>query len=159
MRRAAGICAALSALVLLSACGLGAYAPESTPAETESTYVQPEESAQMRINVQVGEKVFHAALEDNAAARALAEMLPLTLELDDYGGFEKVGTLGTGLPARDSRITTAPGDIVLYNGSQIVMFYGSNTWSYTRLGRIEDLSGWEDALGAGAVTVTLTMED
>ena len=113
----------------------------------------------MRINVQVGETVFHAALEDNAAARALAEMLPLTLELDDYGGFEKAGSLGTGLPARDSRITTAPGDIVLYNGSQIVMFYGSNTWSYTRLGRIEDLSGWEEALGAGAVTVTLTMED
>ena len=82
---------------------------------------------------------------------------PLTLNLADYGGFEKVGSLGTGLPASDSQTITKSGDIVLYNGDQIVIFYGSNSWSYTRLGRIDDLNGWVEALGSGDVSVTLAL--
>lgn len=68
-----------------------------------------------------------------------------------------VGSLETDLPADDSRTTTRAGDIVLYNGNQIVVFYGSNSWSYTRIGKIDDLSGWEDALGSGDVTVTFSL--
>lgn len=68
-----------------------------------------------------------------------------------------VGSLGTSLPADDSRTTTRAGDIVLYNGNQIVVFYGSNSWSCTRIGKIDDLSGWEDALGSGDVTVTFSL--
>ena len=63
------------------------------------------------------------------------------------------------LTTSNSQTTTSAGDIVLYNGNQIVIFYGSNTWSYTRLGKIDDLSGWEDALGSGDVTVTFSPED
>jgi len=83
---------------------------------------------------------------------------PINIQMSDYSGFEKVGSLGTSLPADDSQTTTHAGDIVLYNGNQIVIFYGSNSWSYTRLGKIDDLSGWEDALGSGDVMVTFSLE-
>ncbi len=114
----------------------------------------------MKIAVQAGGKTFYAALEDNVAARAFAEMLrdaPLSVGMSDYGGFEKVGSLGRTLPSEDKSITTSAGDIVLYNRNQIVAFYGSNTWSYTRLARIENLAGWREALGSGAVTLTFSI--
>ena len=76
----------------------------------------------------------------------------------DYGGFEKVGPLGQSLPTSNSQTTTQSGDIVLYQGNQVVIFYGSNTWSYTRLGRIDNLSGWEEALGRGDVSVTFSLQ-
>ena len=83
---------------------------------------------------------------------------PVVIQMSDYSGFEKVGPLGTSLPVNNSQTTTQAGDIVLYNGDQIVIFYGSNSWSYTRLGHIDDLTGWEDALGSGDVTMTLSLE-
>ncbi len=113
------------------------------------------------MKVQIGSSVFTATLEDNEAVSALVEMLeasPIVLEMADYSGFEKVGALGTALPASDTQITTQPGDIILYNRDQIVLFYGSNSWSYTRLGQIDDLTGWEAALGSGDVTVVLSLE-
>lgn len=116
----------------------------------------------MNMNVEVGGESFTATLENNSAAAALAEMLrsePLTIEMSDYAGFEKVGSLGTRLPASNAQTITSSGDIVLYNGSQIVIFYGSNSWSYTRLGRIDDLDGWADALGSGDVTVTFSLTE
>lgn len=103
---------------------------------------------------------FPATFADNQGAEALANLLadgPLTLSLDDYGGFEKVGSLGQSLPTSNTHITTQSGDIVLYQGSQIVLFYGSNSWSYTRLGRVTDLTGWKEALGQSDVTVTLSL--
>lgn len=103
---------------------------------------------------------FVAELEDNPAAEALAEMLgrgPVSVALSDYGGFEKVGPLGASLPTSDERITTRPGDIVLYQGSQLVAFYGSNTWPYTPLAHVGDLEGWSGALGEGSVEVTLSL--
>ena len=105
---------------------------------------------------------FPATFADNQGAEALADMLtdgPLTLSLDDYGGFEKVGSLGQSLPTSNTHITTQSGDIVLYQGSQIVLFYGSNSWSYTRLGRVTDLTGWKEALGQSDVTVTLSLTE
>ena len=75
--------------------------------------------------------------EENDAVEALRGLLPLRVELSPYGGFEQVGALGDSLPRNDTEITTEPGDIMLYSGNQIVLFYGSNTWQYTRLGRIE----------------------
>ena len=77
-----------------------------------------------------------------------------------YGGFEQVGALGTSLPRDDRQTTTQAGDIVLYAGDQIVVFYGSNSWAYTRLGRITDQSvqALRDLLGNGDVTVTLSLE-
>ena len=121
-----------------------------------------EEESSVQISVTVNDTEFKATLAGNAASIALAELSrerPLVIELIDYGGFEKVGRLGADLPAEDRRITTAPGDIVLYQGNQIVMFYGSNTWSYTPLARIDDLSGWERALGGGDATVAISSEE
>ena len=114
----------------------------------------------MRMTVQAGGRSFAARLEENDAARAFAEMLrgaPLSVRMSDYGGFEKVGRLPVALPASDRRITTSAGDIVLYNRSQIVAFYGPNTWSYTRLAKIENIEGWREALGKGDVTLTFSI--
>ena len=114
----------------------------------------------MSMRVEVGDHTFTATLEDNEAVRTLKEMMaeaPIVIEMSDYSGFEKVGPLGTSLPTSNSQTTTHAGDIVLYNGNQIVIFYGSNSWSYTRLGHIDDLTGWEDALGSGDVTVTFSL--
>lgn len=113
------------------------------------------------MTLQIGNSTFTATLENNAAVDAFVEMMSdasVIIQMSDHSGFEKVGSLGTDLPADDSQTTTQAGDIVLYNGDQIVIFYGSNSWSYTRLGKIDDLSGWEDALGSGDVTVTFSLE-
>lgn len=119
-----------------------------------------EEDDEMEMTMQVGESAFTATLEENAAVDALVEMMehgPVTIQMSDYAGFEKVGALGTNLPTSNSQTTTQAGDIVLYQGSQIVLFYGSNSWSYTRLGRIDDLTGWAEALGSGDVSVTFSL--
>lgn len=120
-----------------------------------------EENAVMNMKVQVGDTIFSATLEENVAVSALVDMMresPVVLQMSDYSGFEKVGPLGTSLPADNGQTTTHAGDIVLYNGNQIVIFYGSNSWSYTRLGHIDDLTGWEEALGNGDVMVTFSLE-
>ena len=76
-----------------------------------------------------------------------------------YGGFEQVGEIGTSLPRNDVQTTTSAGDIVLYSGNQIVIFYGNNSWAYTRLGHITDLSEEKltELLGDHDVTITLEM--
>ena len=133
-----------------------------TPAEQEpEKETGEEEDTTMKMNVQVGDSIFTATLEHNAAVDALVEMMesgPVVIRMRDYSGFEKVGSLGTSLPTDNSQTVTQAGDIVLYQGNQIVIFYGSNSWSYTRLGKIDDLSGWEEALGSGDVTVTFSLE-
>lgn len=137
------LCTALifSALFMMTACGGG--------------------NTEMKMKVEVGGAAFTATLEKNEAVNALVEMMekePVVIEMSDYAGFEKVGGLGKSLPASNSQTTTQAGDIVLYSGNQIVIFYGSNSWSYTRLGKIDDLAGWEEALGSGDVTVTFSVE-
>ena len=134
-------------------------AAESGEPETEQ---DEEENSEMQMNVQVGGSTFTATLEENAAVDALVDMMEqgsVTIQMSDYSGFEKVGPLGTSLPTSNQQTTTQAGDIVLYQGNQIVMFYGSNSWSYTRLGHIDDLTGWEEALGSGDVTVTFSLTE
>ena len=112
------------------------------------------------MKIQIGDASFTATLEDNSAVRELVEMMkdePITIDMNDYSGFEKVGPLGRSLTADNHQTTTSAGDIVLYNGNQIVMFFGSNTWSYTRIGRIDDLSGWKEALGSGNITAVFSL--
>lgn len=121
-----------------------------------------ENIANMKINVRIGNTTFTAALEDNAATRELVEMMkqaPISINMSDYSGFEKVGSLGRSLTTDNHQTTTSAGDIVLYNGNQIVMFYGSNSWSYTRIGRIENLSGWQETLGNGDITAVFTIAE
>lgn len=136
-------------------------AEPSLEEKTSLSEVSEESENEMNMNVQVGDAVFSATLEENEAVTAFVEMMregSVVIRMSDYSGFEKVGPLGTSLPASNSQTTTHAGDIVLYNGNQIVIFYGSNSWSYTRLGHIDDLTGWEEALGNGDVTVTFSLE-
>lgn len=154
----------LTVLVLcLTACSVGIdrLQTESGAIGEAFSLEEPGENETMKMNVQAGESVFTAALEENEAVNAFVEMMeeaPVVIQMRDYSGFEKVGPLGTSLPSDDSQTNTQPGDIVLYNGNQIVLFYGSHSWSYTRLGKIDDLKGWEDALGRGDVTVTFSVK-
>ena len=108
----------------------------------------------------IGDTEVSVVWEENASVDALTEIVkaePLTVQMSMYGGFEQVGPLGTSLPRDDAQTTTQAGDIVLYSGNQIVLFYGSNSWAYTRLGRITDKSApeLEELLGNGGVTISL----
>ena len=144
--------------------GNGQTVPETEMSEktgTEADIQNGAEEAVMNMKVQVGDAVFSATLEENEAVASFVEMVrenPVSIQMSDYSGFEKVGSLGTSFPVNNSQTTTHAGDIVLYNGNQIVIFYGSNSWSYTRLGHVDDLTGWEQALGSGDVTVTFSLE-
>lgn len=151
----------------LSACAPGSQTvPEGGLSSGEqSTAVsenQGEEEATMGSDtfyVTVGGETFEAVFADNAGAQALGELLaeePITIQMSDYAGFEKVGALGQSLPTSNRQTTAQAGDIVLYQGNQIVLFYGSNAWNYTPLGRIKDLTGWEAALGSRDVLVTFS---
>lgn len=128
--------------------------PESTP--QEPTQEEPMNELVTKLKIEVGGHSFTATLEQNDATAALVDMLPLTIAMSDYSGFEKVGSLGASLPTSNAQTTTQTGDVVLYNGNQIVIFYGSNSWSYTRLAHVDDLTGWADALGSGDITVTFS---
>ena len=108
----------------------------------------------------IGDRIVHVEWNDNESADTLRELCtdtPLTIQMSMYGGFEQVGSIGTSLPRDDRQTTTSAGDIVLYSGDQIVIFYGSNSWAYTGLGKITDLSVDEltELLGNGDVTITL----
>ena len=94
--------------------------------------------------------------EENESVEALKELCPLKVKMSMYGGFEQVGSLGKSLPKSDEQIVTEYGDIVLYSGNQIVVFYGSNSWAYTRLGHI-DMTQDEltELLGNGDVEITI----
>ena len=112
------------------------------------------------LKLTINQDTVHVVWENNDAVTALKEMagsIPVTIEMSGYGGFEQVGSLGKRLPRNDVLTTTTAGDIVLYSGNQIVLFYGSNTWSYTRLGHISDKSAQEmtELLGNGDVTITI----
>lgn len=127
---------------------------ESSQPTSETTHNETQ-ATEMKVNISINGKTFTATLEDNEAAKELYEIIKtegLTVEMSDYSGFEKVGSLGYTLSASDKQTTTKAGDIVLYQSNQIVMFYGFNSWSYTKLGKIDDLSGWEEALGSGDIT-------
>ena len=136
---------------------------EETPVlEAEQTEITEEAEPVMKLKI--NDTAVEVLWEDNESVEAIFNLVaaePLTISMSMYGGFEQVGSIGSSLPRNDVQTTTSAGDIVLYSGSQIVVFYGSNSWAYTRLGRIQGLSASElDALlGNGAVSLTLYTED
>ena len=118
------------------------------------------EETETMLQMKIGDTGVTVNWEDNESVEALKELCqdgPLTIQMSMYGGFEQVGSIGQSLPRDDSQTTTQAGDIVLYSGNQIVVFYGSNSWAYTRLGHITDKSAQEMAelLGNGDVTITI----
>ena len=104
----------------------------------------------------IGETEVPVTWEENASVEALKALGPITIQMSMYGGFEQVGPIGQSIVRNDIQTDTSYGDIVLYSGNQIVIFYGSNSWAYTRLGHV-DLSQQEmqDLLGSGDVAITL----
>ena len=120
-------------------------------------------SSQTKVRLKVGDATMTATLTDNEATRELTKLLEqgdITIRMSDYGGFEKVGALPQSLPTSNTQITTVPGDIMLYQGNQMVIFYGSNSWSYTRLGKIDGATAGslKQFLGNGDVTLTLSLD-
>lgn len=112
----------------------------------------------------IGETELTATLADNSATQALTEKLktaPITINMSDYGGWEKVGGFGFSLPTSNSHFTAQPCEFVLYQGDQLVIFYDSNSWSYTRLGKFDNITQAElkDILGSGNVTVTISLAE
>ena len=119
------------------------------------------EETESMLLMKIGNTEVTVEWEDNASVQALRDLCsdaPLTIQMSMYGGFEQVGSIGTSLPRNDQQTTTGVGDIVLYSGNQIVVFYGSNSWAYTRLGHItdQDAAGMAELLGNGDVTLTLS---
>ena len=143
--------------------GGGGSEAESGETETESEVSEAgSEEAESMLQMTIGETLVDVEWEDNGSVEALKELCqksPLTIRMSMYGGFEQVGSIGQSLPRDDNQTTTQAGDIVLYSGDQIVVFYGSNSWAYTRLGHITDKSAQEMAelLGNGDVTITIEM--
>jgi hypothetical protein len=133
------------------------------PAESEeqiTTESAPKEESALKMEI-AGTPVT-VDWEDNESVEALKELCKdggLTIDMSMYGGFEQVGPIGTSLPRNDVQITTSSGDIVLYSGDQIVVFYGSNSWSYTKLGHITDSSGYtmEELLGSGDISIKISL--
>lgn len=115
------------------------------------------------MNLQIGERRFKATLAKNSSAEALEELLargPITINMQDYENMEKVGSLRTSLPTNDEQISMKPGDLILYQGDAFVIYYAPNSWNFTRMGRIDDVTQAEpkEAPGSGGVTVTLSLE-
>ena len=157
----------LAVLVTLSGCT--AVSPESEkPAAKDGgddILTEPDESEEEQMSMmrmKINGTPVTVAWEDNESAAALKELAAggLEIRMSMYGGFAQVGSIGQRLPASDVQTTTSSGDIVLYSGSQLVVFYGSNSWAYTRLGHITDKTPEEmrALLGSGDVTVTLSVE-
>ena len=143
--------AALLCALMLCLAGLAASAENTTVQEGDND-----------MQMMIGETPVTVAWEDNASVEALKMLAGegLTVEMSMYGGFEQVGSIGQSLPRDDQQTTTASGDIVLYSGNQMVVFYGSNSWAYTRLGHITDQTPeqMKVLLGNGDVTITLSIK-
>ena len=121
--------------------------------------IKKEESEAMLL--EVNGYTFEVELENNTSAKALREYVSKekrTLSLDDYGNFEKVGDLGITLPRNDETITTKEGDLILYLGNKLCLYYNQNTWDFAKLGHIKDTTHLKEVLGKGSVQVTLLME-
>ena len=121
--------------------------------------IKKEESEAMLL--EVNGYTFEVELENNTSAKALKEYVSKekrTLSLDDYGNFEKVGNLGITLPRNDETITMKEGDLILYLGNKLCLYYNQNTWDFTKLGHIKDTTHLKEVLGKGSVQVTLLME-
>ena len=149
--------------LFLGACGNVESGNGKTGEKAGDSEVKTEEATEKMLQMRINGTVVNVSWEENKSVEALMNLCkdsPLEIQMSMYGGFEQVGSLGTDIPRDDVQTTTQAGDIVLYSGNQIVVFYGSNSWSYTRLGHItdQDNEGMAELLGNEDVTTTISME-
>ena len=157
-------------LIALTSCGKSTDTPTLTTDDPSTTITTPsddnqttkeDETANMKLTLKINDIEVDVIWADNDSVKALKNFAKdgLTINMSKYGGFEQVGSIGSTLPSSDTRTTTSPGDIVLYSSNQIVLFYDSNTWSYTKLGHINlSKSELTDLLGDEDVVITLSLE-
>ena len=144
----------LIALFFLVACSDAASHSSQPEAQTE---------ALVKLKIHVNDTTFTATLADNSSATALKELLQkgdLTLDMEDFSNFEKVADLPTTLPRNDTQIDTDAGDLILYLGKRIVIYYDKNSWNFTRLGKINNVNKkrLQQILGDGNATVTFSVK-
>ena len=163
MKKIIALTISIVLLVTLCACAKtgGEPAPEVQNEVEESNTENPETSEMDNLKLKINDVQVNVTWEDNESVKALEKLAsegPVTIVMSPYGGFEQVGSIGETLPSNDTNIRTQAGDIMLYTSSQMVIFYGSNSWAYTRLGKITDKSAKElgELLGGSSVTVTVT---
>lgn len=125
--------------------------------------VTGENSANDLIKIRINDALFDVKVENNSATQELIKTLEnknITINATDYGNFEKIGDLGFSLPTSDENINAQPGDIILYQGNQISLIYETHSWSYTKIGKIEniDSNNLKKTLGGGNVTLVLSLE-
>lgn len=162
----------LLAVLGLSACGTGKAPAQPSPSPSPESVLEPEPTNPQQsteaessgkepaLKITVGDYELLATFEENSSAEEFKQLLtegPVTIEMEDYGGFEKVAPLGTTLTRNDEQITTEPGDVILYQGNQITIYYDTNSWSFTRLARIDDPADLKEKLGDGSVQVTFSL--
>lgn len=141
---------------------------EDTDSEVSSETdpaTQPEteqEETDFMMNIQIGEHLLTATLVQNSSTEALLEMLsegPVTINMNDYASMEKVGPFPKSLPRNNEQISTEAGDLILYQGNSFVIYYDTNSWNFTRLGKIDNVTQQElkEILGSGSVTAVLSL--
>ena len=175
-KRSSLIAITLTALLLLfalSACSHGdtenpaeensVKAEEKTDADSAGVEEDVEGEAEIAMRMMINDTEVSVSWENNESVKALEKMAkngPVTIKMNAYGGFEQVGSIGETLPSNDTNIRTKAGDIMLYTSDHLVIFYGSNSWAYTRLGQITDKTASElkTLLSGKGVTVMVTAE-
>ena len=140
-----------------------AYANGNSSSKLSGTRGLSDMKIKIEITNETGNHTLTATLTDNSSAHAFYELLQkdrITIDMHDYGSFEKVGSLPTLLPRNDTQITTEPGDIILYQRNQITIYYDTNSWSFTRLGKIDGVkkSELKQILGKGNVTAVFFIQ-
>ena len=150
----------MAAILMLSAFAAAVQAQQKVFNDNQNKTNM--ESNTIRLTIEGG-RTFTATLVDNSSTQALKEQLAkgnITVEMEDYASMEKVGSLGISLPRNDRPTTTGPGDLILYQGHNFVIYYDKNSWNFTRLGKIDNATQPElkAALGKGDVKVTLSLE-
>ena len=175
----------IAALLLLSACSSDAASSSPTAASvarsSQSTTNAPQSSSSkvlpansssseaskgasvMKLEIHVNDTTFTATLNDNSSAKALVELLQkgdLTLDMEDFSNFEKVADLPVTLPRNDTPTDTDAGDLILYLGKRIVIYYDKNSWDFTPLGKIDNVNKkrLKQILGDGNATVTFSVK-
>ena len=141
--------------------GTSTTAPDNAKASETDTNT-PQSEGKMKI--QVGDTAFTATLAENSSVDALKELLadgPVTLDMHDYANMEKSADLGVTLPQNNEQMNPQAGDITLYQGRTLAIYYDTNVWSLTPIGKIDHVNGesLKAALGDGDITVTLSLED
>jgi hypothetical protein len=139
-----------------------AQLPNESIVLEQPSEIQSKESESMKIKITAGNVTFIAVPEENSSAQAFLDLLeeqPITVQMSDYAGMEKVGTLGVDLPRNDTQISVGAGDVILYQGNQITIYYGTNSWNFTKLAHIENATKESllEALGLGDVEVTFSL--